>query len=90
MINMIQVSSSNIAAVGYDEASQTLYGQFRHGGTYAYSSVPNSVYIGLMSANSKGEYHRANIKNSFAYQRIGYCLSLMTGFICGSSPAMPI
>lgn len=71
MPNMVPVSSSNIAAVGYDEASQTLYIQFRHGGIYAYSSVPKSVHSGLMATSSKGEYHRAYIKNSFAYRRIG-------------------
>ncbi len=71
MPNMIPVNSSNLSAVGYDESTATLYISFRHGGTYTYSSVPKSVYNGLMSANSKGTYHKAYIKNSFEYHRIG-------------------
>lgn len=57
--------------VGYNEAEKTLYVQFRHGGTYVYSNVPKSTYSGLMSANSKGSFHKAYIKNSFGYRRIG-------------------
>ena len=69
-MNMIPVSSSNLAAVGYDEGRKELYIQF-HSGTYVYSGVPVSVYKGLMSASSHGEYHAANIKNVYPYRRIG-------------------
>jgi len=67
---MIPVSSSNIASVGYDETSRTLYVQFLKGSTYSYSNVPSSVYRCLMNAPSKGKYFAANIKNSYSYRRI--------------------
>lgn len=68
---MIPVSSSNLDAVGYDEKSKTLYITFHKSGTYAYDNVPESVYKGLMAASSKGQYHKAYIKRSFPYRRLG-------------------
>lgn len=70
-MDMIPVSSSNLSAVGYDAASRTLCIRFIKGGTYAYYDVPESVFSGLMGAGSKGSYHKAYIKNSFSYRRIG-------------------
>ncbi len=49
-MNMIPVSSSNIASIGYENG--TLYVAFNRGGLYAYSGVPVSIYHGLMSASS--------------------------------------
>ncbi|QOV10908.1 KTSC domain-containing protein [Viridibacillus arvi] len=60
-MNMIPVSSSNLAAVGYDAGSRTLRIRF-HSGTYDYYGVPLSVYQGLMNSSSKGSYHDINIK----------------------------
>lgn len=68
-VHMIPVSSSNLEAVGYDHATLTLRIRF-HSGTYDYLNVPVSVYNGLLSASSKGQYHAAFIKNSYPYRRI--------------------
>lgn len=70
-MQMIPVSSSDLASVSYDAASSTLYVRFHKGGTYSYSNVPESVYHALMNAPSKGQYFRANIRKSYAYRRIG-------------------
>lgn len=69
-MQMISVSSSNLAAVGYDPATKTLRVQF-HSGMYDYYDVPESVYDGLMGASSHGEYHAAYIKNSYRYRKVG-------------------
>lgn len=69
-MQMISVSSTNLVAVGYDQATQTLVVQF-HNGVYSYQGVPNEVYQGLLSASSKGQYHHAYIKNSYPFKRIG-------------------
>ena len=53
-MDMIPVSSSDIASVGYENG--TLYIRFNSGGLYKYSNVPESVYHGLMSASSHGKY----------------------------------
>ena len=41
-MQMIPVSSSNIASIGYE--NRTLYVLFHNGGLYAYSDVPESIY----------------------------------------------
>jgi len=65
-----QVESSNIAAVKYDEAEQTLFVVFTSGGHYAYSNVPKSVHDGLMDAESVGKFFHARIRNEFTARRI--------------------
>lgn len=67
-MQMISVTSSNLEAVGYDRSTGTLRIRF-HNATYDYHNVPESIYNGLMSASSKGEYHAAHIKNSYRYSR---------------------
>lgn len=61
-MEMIQVSSSNLYAVGYDYDSATLRIQFLNGGIYDYQGVSSDVYEGLLSAASKGKYFDQVIK----------------------------
>jgi hypothetical protein len=61
-MEMTAVSSSNIAAVGYDFDSATLRIQFLHGGVYDYQGVSSEVYDELMAAGSKGQYFDKFIK----------------------------
>lgn len=66
------VNSSNLASVGYDADSNTLEVQFKYGGIYQYSNVPESVYTGLMNASSHGQYFDANIKKGgYSFRKIG-------------------
>ncbi|WP_419877687.1 KTSC domain-containing protein [Brevibacillus centrosporus] len=69
-MNFVPVSSSNLSAVAYDAATQTLYIRFRSSGTYAYFNVPATVHQALMNAGSHGEYHAAFIKNRYSYRRV--------------------
>ncbi|HDR6289455.1 TPA: KTSC domain-containing protein [Bacillus cereus] len=70
-MNMVPVSSSNLASIGYDESSKTLYVSFRNGRMYKYSGVPHHIYSGLMSASSHGQYFdRYIVKGGYAYQRV--------------------
>ena len=66
----ISVNSSNVSSVGYDADSQTLEIEFNSGGVYQYSGVPESVYEGMMGADSKGKYFHANIKNTYPYSKL--------------------
>ncbi|WP_041701615.1 KTSC domain-containing protein [Gottschalkia acidurici] len=61
---MIPVSSSNLKTISYDPSSKNLLIEF-HSGTYAYSEIPQHIYEGLLTASSKGKYHRDNIKGSY-------------------------
>lgn len=69
-MKMTAVSSSNLASVGYDSATQVLRIEFRNGGVYEYHNVPEAEYQGLMSASSKGSYHHQNIKGRYSYSKI--------------------
>ena len=66
---MQAVSSSNIAAVGYDSENQTVYVQFLNGQTYAYKGVPEHEFENLRTAPSVGSYLNRNYKNVYPYER---------------------
>ena len=64
------VTSSNIASIGYDETSQTLEIEFLNGGVYQYFDVPNNIYVGIMGADSHGQYLAQNIKGYYRYSKV--------------------
>lgn len=69
MPDMQPVSSSNIAAVGFDAENQTVYVQFLNGSTYAYKGVPENQFENLLTAPSVGSYLNRNFKNVYPYER---------------------
>ena len=69
-MDMINVDSSNVAAVGYDEDSSTLQVEFNNGGMYQYFDVPEDVFIGLRDAGSVGGYLANYIKGTYRYSKV--------------------
>lgn len=67
-MNMMPVSSSNLAAVGYD--GRNLYVEFHSGWLYEYANVPRNVYESLLSADSKGKFLHYYIKGNYSYRRL--------------------
>ncbi len=67
---MIEVQSSNIESIGYDETEQEAYVKFLNGSVYVYRDVPLHEYDGLREAPSVGSYLNRNFKNVYAYERI--------------------
>lgn len=67
-MKMIPVVSSNLASVGY--AQDTMVVSFLNGTAYEYFSVPKSVYEGLLSASSKGQYLHRVVKGRYSYRKI--------------------
>lgn len=63
------VSSSNVVAVGYDAASETLEVEFKNG-VYQYYNVPEPVYKQMMSAESIGTFLNVYIKPMYPYSRV--------------------
>lgn len=70
MNNLIQVKSSNINAVGYNNQYKILTIEFQNGNIYNYQEVPKTVYDELMDADSKGKYFMKNIRFKFAYEKL--------------------
>jgi hypothetical protein len=60
---LIRVNSSAIRAVGYDGYTLTI--EFRGGRIYDHPGVSESVYLGLMSASSKGAYYNHYIRGKY-------------------------
>lgn len=56
------VSSSNIVSIGFDPDNMILEVEFLNGAVYQYYDVPQSIYDGLMAADSHGKYFAAYIK----------------------------
>lgn len=69
-IEMIQVSSSNVESIGYDEQQQIMYVRFLSGALYIYKGVNIYEYEGVMNAPSIGSYLHRNIRNVYPYERI--------------------
>lgn len=69
-MEMHNVDSSNVAAVGYEEDSQTLQVEFTNGSTYQYFDVPQAIFDGLLGASSVGQYLNQNVKGTYRYSRV--------------------
>lgn len=68
-MDRVNVSSSNINSVGYDEKSRTLEIEF-HSGTYHYYDVPQYIFEEIVNASSVGSYVHQHIKNNFSYEQV--------------------
>lgn len=69
-ITSMKVSSTNISDINYDPQSETMSITFNNGSAYNYLSVPEGVYMRLMSAPSKGEYFAQYIRGRFATTKV--------------------
>ena len=62
-MSMISVSSSAIAAIGYEGGILAV--TFHNTGTYYHPGVPYSVFEGLLRASSKGAYYNQHIRGKY-------------------------
>jgi hypothetical protein len=70
-MDLVHVSSSNLDSVGYDIESKTLRVKFcGDGSVYDHFGVPESKYVCLVSASSKGSYYSTHIKNKYRYRKV--------------------
>jgi KTSC domain len=61
-MEMISVTSTNLAAIGYEEESSTLRVEFLNGTMYEYYNVPLEIFNDLSNAGSKGQFFNSNIR----------------------------
>lgn len=64
-MEMISVSSSAIAAIGYDPATMRMKIRFVQGETYDFCRVPVNVFQGFLNARSKGGYYNDHIRGLY-------------------------
>lgn len=67
---MMNVSSSNVMAIGYDSERQEAFVRFLNRRLYVYYNVPAVAFEKLRTAQSIGSYLHRNFKNVYAYKRI--------------------
>lgn len=64
-MDMINVSSSAISAIGYDATTQRMKIRFVEGHSYDFCRVPESVFNGFLNARSKGSYYNDKIRDRY-------------------------
>jgi hypothetical protein len=64
------VTSTNITSIGYDPRTSTLEVEFRSGGVYQYSGVPEATTAALLNAQSHGKYFYLHVKDRYPTRRI--------------------
>jgi hypothetical protein len=65
------IHSSVIAALGYDDATQTLGVRFNSGTEYLYFDVPEELFVEIATAKSVGQVFDEKVRNAdFAFQRV--------------------
>jgi KTSC domain len=63
-MDYVSVSSTSVAAIGYESETNTLGVRFQNGGEYHYFGVPEDVFEALKSASSIGSYINEYIKKA--------------------------
>ena len=66
----VPVESEAMNSVGYDPKARVLEIEFSQGEVYRYFDVPSSLHVGLMAAESHGEYFTRNIRDVFAFEHL--------------------
>ena len=64
------VSSSVIAAFGYDEEREVLEVEFASGAVYRYLNVSLDVFEDFRAARSKGRFFNEQIKDAFPWEQV--------------------
>ena len=64
------VTSSVIAAIGYDRQFRWLEVELKSGGVYLYREVPPRVHQAFMAALSKGSFYSRYIRDDYPSARL--------------------
>ena len=67
---MPAIDSEALTQVEYEDASRTLFLRFTSGAWYAYLDVPQSVFAALLTAESKGGFFQAAVRDHYAFVRL--------------------
>lgn len=71
MTEKIFTESSNLEAATHYSSLNILEIEFKNGSIYRYRDVPESVYSGLLKAESAGKFFNSNIKNGgYSFSKI--------------------
>jgi hypothetical protein len=63
-VERLRVDSRALRGVGYDVGSRVLEIEFVSGMVYRYFDVPDYLHLGLMAAQSHGQFYADYIRNA--------------------------
>ena len=66
-----EVDSTAINVISYNSVLGQLRVTFKQGRSYNYFDVSGATYRAFCEADSKGKFFNANIRNKYAYARLG-------------------
>jgi lysyl-tRNA synthetase class 2 len=66
----MDVESTAIAAIDYDEERTKLQVEFASGEHYVYVGVPAEVHRSFLEADSKGRFFQAEIRDCYPFNRV--------------------
>jgi len=69
-MEQLPIKSAHFVDVDYDREQKILTITFKGDVVYQYSEVPENVYRGLITAESKGIYFSEHIRDKYAYEQI--------------------
>lgn len=69
-MKMTSVSSSNIAAIGYDHDTREMHVEFHSGSTYAHHDVPAHEFEQFLNAPSAGSHYSRRFKDRFGVHKL--------------------
>ena len=65
-----RIDSSMMRAVGYGAWCHVLEVEFRTGAVYRYFDIPETEFVGLLAAPSKGRYFHDRIAAVYPHRRV--------------------
>ena len=70
-MRLLPLTSSQIAAIGYDQSTRTLAVQFQRGGFYIYDDVPMDIFVEVITDEiSQGRAFGMRVKaGMFSYRQ---------------------
>jgi hypothetical protein len=69
-MEMINVTSSNIASIGYDPETSILRVKFLKGSEYEYLGITPENHKGLMASETKGSYLARFIVGKYEHRKV--------------------
>ena len=66
----LSVESKMFTSAAYDEEKQVLYLRFQSGDVYRYFEFRSADYRAFLSAESRGRFFLAHIRDHFRYERM--------------------
>lgn len=66
----VQIKSSNVAAIRYDEGLRRMYVAFKGGSVYACDNFPEEIAKQYFDASSAGKFHWRLRRAGYAFRKI--------------------